>query len=134
MKVVLANGCFDLLHVAHKRHLEQAAKFGEFLVVGVTKDKHVGKGPGRPVIKEDERLEMVKALKCVAAAELCRDSLEALRRWKPDVFCKGGDYKEKGLLAEERLYCMENGIEIRFTDPNPQTTSALVRKIKCVSY
>jgi bifunctional ADP-heptose synthase (sugar kinase/adenylyltransferase) len=112
--------------------LEQARSFGDFLVVAVTKDKYVGK-PGRPIIPQEDRLEMIKGLHCVSQAGLVRDSLEALRKWKPSVFVKGHDYKEKGLLAEEREYCYANDIEIKFTGPNPQTTSGIVKKI-CRAY
>ena len=127
--IVLGVGCFDLIHVAHKRHLEQASKWGD-LVVGVTKDSGVNK-PGRPIIKESERLEMVKALKFVSDARLCFDSLDALKQWHPDIFVKGADYRKKGLLDSEIEFCKQNGIEIRFTDPNPQTTTGIVEDIKC---
>ena len=121
-----------MLHVAHIRHLQEASKFADALVVGVTKDAFVGKGRGRPVIPEAERLEMIKSLKCVAGAALCDDSLEALKWWRPSVFVKGADYIEKGLLDDEVEYCKANNIEIRHTKPNPQTTSAIIERIKCL--
>lgn len=127
--VVLTSGVFDLLHVAHVKSLEQASKWG-ILVVGVTKDSNVNK-PGRPIIPEAERLEMVKALGCVANASLCLDSIDALRTWEPDIFFKGSDYRTKGLLKEEVDFCKQNGIEIRFTDSNPQTTTAIIERIRC---
>lgn len=129
--IVLAAGCFDMLHVAHKRHLEQASQWGD-VVVGVTKDSNVNK-PGRPIIPEGERLEMVKSLKCVTDARLCLDSIDALREWQPDIFVKGSDYRKKGLLDSEVEFCRNNGIEIRFTNPNPQTTTGIIERIKCSS-
>ena len=125
MRIVLACGCFDLLHVGHLRHLTEARKMGDRLVVGVTMDRYVGK-PGRPVITENERLEMVDSLRCVSASGLCIDSLDALRVWKPDIFVKGHDYVDKGLLPEEIKYCRENNIEVRFTHANAQTTTGII--------
>jgi cytidyltransferase-like protein len=125
--IVLAVGCFDLIHVAHKRHLEQASQWGT-LVVGVTKDSGVNK-KGRPIIPEMERLEMVKALKSVADGSLCFDSIDALRTWEPDIFVKGSDYRKKGLLDSELAYCKQHGIEVRFTNPNPQTTTGIIEDI-----
>ena len=132
MKTVLANGCFDLLHVAHLRHLEEARTFGHRLVVGVTLDDYVGKGAGRPVIPQAERLEMVRGLRCVDDAFLCKDSLDALRRARPDIFVKGNDYLKKGLLMAEIKLCEAKGIEIRLTSPNPQTTTEIIGRLECV--
>lgn len=131
-KVVLANGCFDILHVAHLRHLEEARRMGDLLVVGLTMDAHVGK-EGRPIIQQNERMELLRGLRCVSAVMLCRNSLEALKVWQPAVFVKGADYIEKGLLPEEIAYCKENGIQIRHTKPNPQTTSKLIDRIRSIA-
>lgn len=129
-KVVLCNGVFDLLHTAHIRHLEEARAMGDCLVVGLTKDEFVNK-PGRPIVRESERREMLMALRCVGAVMLCKDSLEALEQWKPRIFCKGADYKAKGLLPAEIEFCKKHGIEIRHTKPNPQTTTSLIERIGC---
>jgi cytidyltransferase-like protein len=125
--LVLCNGVFDLFHVGHLRYLEQASQWGD-VVVGVTMDAFVKK-PGRPIIPQDERLELVKSLKCVADARLCLDSLDALAEWQPDIFVKGSDYRKKGLLDSEMEFCKRNLIEIRFTNPNPQTTTGIIERI-----
>ena len=130
MKIVLCNGVFDLLHVAHLRHLEEARWRGDQLVVGVTMDATVTKGNGRPIIPQEERLELIKSLRCVADADLCQDSLDALERWKPAVFCKGYDYIEKKLLYAEIEYCKKHGIEIYYTRHNSQTTSGIIERIR----
>lgn len=130
MKTVLCNGVFDLLHVAHVRHLRQAAQWGDRLIVAVTDDANANKGDGRPIIPLAERIEMIKALPFVSDAVVCRDSLEALKRWKPDVFCKGHDYVKKGLLDAEIEYCKVHGIRIAITDENPQTTSGIIERIR----
>lgn len=128
----MAVGCFDLFHVAHLRHLQEARAFGSLLVVGVTEDAGVRKGTGRPVIPQDERIEIVRWLTFVYEAKLFKDSMEALEYWKPQVFVKGADYLAKGLLPEEIEYCKAHKVEIKYTKPNPQTTSGIIERIKCV--
>lgn len=127
MILVLANGCFDLLHPGHVRHLEEARRMGDFLVVGITMDRYVGKR-GRPIHTQEERLDMVKALRCVNAASLCKDSLEALVQWKPDIFVKGPDYRKRPLL--ERHYCARQVIRIAFTSAKPYSTTKMIARIK----
>src|SRR5882672_3441818 len=129
--LVLASGVFDILHIGHVRYLERASRWGT-LVVGVTNDASVNK-PGRPIVPGIERLELIKSLKCVSDATLCMDSLDALKQWEPDIFVKGDDYRKKGLLDFEIEFCRNNGIEIRFTEPNPQTTTRIIERIKCFS-
>lgn len=102
---------------------------GNSLVVGVTRDKFVNK-PGRPILPEKERLEMVRAVRWVAGALLCDDAVDAMRQWGPHIFCKGGDYIEKGLLPAEIKYCNENNIEIRFTKDYGQRTGKIIERIK----
>lgn len=129
MITVLANGCWDMFHVAHLRHLEEARGMGDLLVVSVTMDVFVNK-EGRPIIPQEERLEIIRGLECVSAALLCEDSLDALKRVQPHIFCKGHDYVKKGLLPAEIKYCAENKIRIKHTHRNPQTTSNIIERIK----
>lgn len=133
MRVVLCNGVFDLLHVAHLRHLQQARRLGGRLVVGLTTDKSATREKRKPIICQRERMEMLRGLKCVSDVIFCKDSLDALRRVKPNVFCKGHDRIERGLLDAEIEYCRANNIDIRFTQKNPQTTTNIIRRIKCES-
>lgn len=114
-KVVLANGVFDLFHVGHVRYLELAAAEGDVLVVSVTKDANVNKGPGQPLYSERERLEVIKAQRCVNAAFLTESSRHALEVVRPDVFVKGAEYAGK-ILPEDEEFCRANNIAIRFTD------------------
>lgn len=115
MKVVLANGVFDIFHVGHLLYLEAAAKMGDKLIVGVTKNEFVNKGPHRPMFDEMERLSIVSAIRCVDSVFLCNDSLEALQRVKPDIFVKGKDYIGK-IEQKHQDYCNQQGIKIAFTD------------------
>jgi rfaE bifunctional protein nucleotidyltransferase chain/domain len=93
---VLANGCFDLLHVGHVRYLNAARRLGDVLFVGVNSDRSVSrlKGTGRPLMDEDERAEMVSALGAVDYVVVFDgDTAERLiERLKPDVHAKGTDY------------------------------------------
>lgn len=135
MRVVLTAGCFDLFHVAHLRYLQNASALGDRLIVSVTMDEYVGKGPGRPVVPQEERLEIVRAIvrgfDCESEVDLYRCGIEALKKWKPDVFCKGDDWKVRGLPDEITSYCKQNGIEIAFTKPNPQTTGNIIKRLQC---
>jgi rfaE bifunctional protein nucleotidyltransferase chain/domain len=93
--VVLCHGCFDLLHVGHVRYLEAAASRGDVLVVTVTADGQVGKGPGRPVFPQEQRAELLAALRCVDGVAINRwaTAEPTLRLVQPDVYAKGQEYR-----------------------------------------
>lgn len=97
-RIVLANGCFDLLHVGHVRYLRAARALGDVLVVALNSDASVRrlKGPGRPIMAEAERAEIVAALQPVSAVVVFdEDTVDGLvRRLRPDVQAKGTDYAE----------------------------------------
>ena len=112
--VVLANGVFDIFHYGHLLYLEAAARMGDRLVVAVTRDACVNKGPGRPMFDETKRAAIVKALNCVDRVILVDDSLDALASVKPDVFVKGMDYIGK-IEKRHSDYCEAHGIRIAFT-------------------
>lgn len=113
-RVVLANGCFDLLHVGHVRYLVEAKAQGDFLIVALNTDASARalKGPDRPFVPLRERAELLRALRCVDAVT-CFDepTLEAtLREIRPDVHAKGTDYTRE--TVPERAVDLELGIEI----------------------
>jgi rfaE bifunctional protein nucleotidyltransferase chain/domain len=114
-KIVLCSGCWDILHIGHLRHLQAARRYGDWLVVSVTKDAYVKKGPRRPVFSDRERREMVGALNCVDRTVLVADQIEAFEMVNPQVFVKGGDYLTR-IDQEHRDYCKAHGIEIVFTN------------------
>jgi rfaE bifunctional protein nucleotidyltransferase chain/domain len=95
-RIVLANGCFDLLHVGHIRHLHDARKLGDVLFCGLNDDASVArlKGPGRPVMPAAERAEILQALRDVDHVVIFGDdTADALvSRLRPDVHAKGTDY------------------------------------------
>lgn len=94
--VVLCHGCFDLLHVGHVRYLEAARTHGDALVVTVTPDRYVNKGPGRPAFPEAQRAELLAALRCVDGVGINRwpTAIETLALLRPDVYAKGAEYRE----------------------------------------
>jgi rfaE bifunctional protein nucleotidyltransferase chain/domain len=95
-KIVLANGCFDLLHVGHIRYLAGAKALGDILVVGVNCDEQARrlKGEGRPVMSENDRAAMVSALKYVDIVTIFAEPTveELIRAIRPDFHAKGTDY------------------------------------------
>jgi D-beta-D-heptose 7-phosphate kinase/D-beta-D-heptose 1-phosphate adenosyltransferase len=100
-RVVFTNGCFDVLHVGHTRYLEEARALGDLLVVGLNADSSVRglKGPLRPIVPEADRAEMLAALGAVDYVVLFGQPTpeELIRRVRPDIHVKGGDYREEDL-------------------------------------
>src|SRR5262245_18225705 len=97
-RIVLANGCFDLLHVGHVRYLEAARQLGDVLFVGLNSDAAVArlKGRGRPLVPASERAEMLAALRSVDHVVLFDDDTadDLVTRVRPHVHAKGTDYTE----------------------------------------
>ncbi len=130
-RLILANGCFDVLHVGHVRYLEAAKAHGELLVVAVNSDESIRalKGPGRPHFPLAERAELLGALGCVDfVMAFSEATLEAtLRVLRPDVHAKGTDYTVESV--PERSVDLELGIEIRICgDPKEHSSSALLER------
>jgi rfaE bifunctional protein nucleotidyltransferase chain/domain len=131
-RVVLANGCFDLLHVGHVRYLNAARGLGDALVVGLNSDASVRrlKGPGRPVMTVDERAELIGALASVDLVVVFdEDRADALiARLKPDVHAKGTDYTEESV--PERAAVLAAGGRVAIAgDPKSHATRDLIAAI-----
>ncbi len=111
--VAYTNGCFDLLHTGHVRTLEAAKREGGVLVVGINGDRSARqlKGPGRPVMGEEDRAEVVGALECVDLVVVFQElsSMRVLEALRPDVWVKGGDYELGSVNQEERAYVESYG-------------------------
>lgn len=101
MITVLANGVFDFLHWGHLMHLQQARTFGDVLIVAVTEDEHVNKGPNRPFFKLHQRMEMLRALAIVDKVFQVSCPEDAIQIVKPQVYVKGVEYM--GNLKEQAL-------------------------------
>ncbi len=131
-RVVLANGCFELLHVGHVRYLQAAKRAGDLLVVAVNDDDSVGqlKGRGRPLVNMEERARIVAALACVDwvtifAGQTVGSVILALR---PDVHAKGTDYLEE-TVPERELVQSYGGRVVIVGDAKAHSTSDLCRAI-----
>ena len=132
-KIVFTNGCFDLLHVGHVRTLSQARSLGDILVVGLNRDASVRsiKSPGRPVVGEKQRAEVLGGLTAVDHIVLFSDKtpLKLIRALKPDLLVKGADWKKKNIVGGD--YVESYGGKVR---PLPLvkgfSTTALIDKIK----
>jgi glycerol-3-phosphate cytidylyltransferase len=130
-RLVLTNGCFDLLHVGHVRYLQAARRLGDFLAVGINSDASVRqlKGPTRPLVPATQRAEIVAALGCVDAVVIfdtatAEPLVQALR---PDVYVKGDDYAE-ATLPEARLVRAYGGtVALLPTVPGASTTALIER-------
>ena len=112
---VLANGCFDIFHYGHLLYLQAASEMGDWLVVSVTRNEHVKKGPTRPMYDQEHRAAIIRALRFVDEVIFSDDALDALEIVKPDIFVKGADYRGK-IELKHSLYCEKHGIKIAFTD------------------
>ncbi|MCH2204820.1 MAG: PfkB family carbohydrate kinase [Lentisphaerales bacterium] len=120
--VVQCHGCFDLLHVGHMRHFSEAKSFGDILVVTVTPDCFVNKGPGRPAFKEYLRLEAIASLDSVdyVALNEYQTAVQAIDIIKPDIYCKGPEYKDSvpgdnDFISIERNAVESHGGRMAFT-------------------
>ncbi|MCO5114145.1 MAG: D-glycero-beta-D-manno-heptose 1-phosphate adenylyltransferase [Bdellovibrionaceae bacterium] len=104
-KIVFTNGCFDILHVGHVRYLEQAKALGDILVVGLNSDESVKrlKGPTRPIQTEEDRKELLLALKAVDMVVIFSEDtpLELIKKIKPHFLVKGGDWSEDQIVGSE---------------------------------
>ena len=135
-KLVLTNGCFDLLHAGHIRYLEEARRLGDALIVAVNSDASVRelKGPDRPLNGELDRAEVLSALRCVDHVTVFTGKrvTSVIRALQPAIYAKGGDYTVETLDPGERSALEEAGTEIRLLSlvPGRSTTSLLERARK----
>ena len=122
-KIVLCHGVFDLVHLGHIEHFKSAKSYGDYLIVSLTLDKFIKKGPGRPLFNEQQRMEYLKQIKIVDQVILSKteSSIDIINTIKPDFYVKGPDYKEnykdktKKIILEKKAV-EKNGGKIRFTN------------------
>ncbi len=132
-RVSFANGCFDVLHVGHVRYLAGARAEGDLLVVGINGDASVRKlkGPGRPVMSEEDRALLVAGLRSVDHVVVFQedDVTRLLLALRPDVHCKGTDYTVE--TVPERDVVRSYGGRVAIVgDPKNHDTRALIARLK----
>lgn len=116
--VVVTNGCFDILHVGHVRYLEKTKSFADYMIVLLNSDKSVRsiKGEGRPINNENDRAEILCALRCVDYVVMFDEDSprNLLDEIKPDVYTKGADYTLETLPEADIM--KKNGTRVEFID------------------
>ena len=134
-KVVMCHGVFDLLHLGHIKHFEKAKSLGNILVVSITADKFVNKGPGRPAFNESDRAESISAIKDVDYVIINNEftSTKLILQIKPNIYCKGPDYKNKfnditGEIKNEITSIKKVGGKIFYTSGKTFSSSNLINK------
>lgn len=131
-RIVMANGCFDVLHAGHVRYLQGARALGDLLVVGVNADEQVKrlKGEGRPILHAAERAELVASLESVDLVTVFGEPTvtELLLAVKPDIHAKGTDYTEE--TVPERDVVRSYGGSVRIVgDPKDHSTSEMLERV-----
>ena len=131
--IVTTNGCFDILHVGHVRYLEKTKTFADVLIVALNSDKSVKsiKGDSRPINKEEDRAEVLSALRCVDYVVLFDEDspIDLLLQIKPDVYTKGADYTVETLPEAKPI--MENGGRVEFISfVEGKSTTSIINKMK----
>lgn len=130
--IVLANGCFDLIHVGHIRYLKESRKQGDVLVIALNGDTSVRKlkGKGRPLLNEEERAEILSAFSCVDYITIFEeDNVErVLLALQPDIHAKGSDYTEDTVPEKDTVRSYGGKVSIT-GGPKIRSTSDLMKSI-----
>ncbi len=132
--VVYCHGCFDLMHPGHIKYFQAAKQMGDILIVTVTPDIYIDKGPGRPVFNEALRSESIAALECVdyVAINIWPTAVEVLRLLQPDYYVKGQEFEnledKTGKLQKEYEVVKEIGAKMGFTHEIVFSSTKLLRQ------
>jgi D-glycero-beta-D-manno-heptose 1-phosphate adenylyltransferase len=131
-KIVLANGCFDLFHVGHLRYLMGAADLADVLVVGINSDEQTRKlkGEGRPQTPQNERAEIIAALRCVDIVTIFDEPTveELLLAIKPDFHAKGTDYTTE-TVPERDIVRSYGGTVAIVGDPKDHSSTEIIKRL-----
>ncbi len=133
--IVQCHGVFDLLHIGHINHFNTCKKFGDILVVTVTPDKYVNKGPNRPAFRENLRVNALAALKVIdyIAINDSSTAVNAIKKIKPNFYCKGKDYSKNidditGKINDEKKAIKSVGGEFKITEDILFSSSKLINQ------
>ncbi len=131
-KIVFTNGCFDLLHVGHVRHLEAASKLGDVFIVGINSDASIKrlKGDNRPIYNEDERIEMLSALNFIDYITIFDEDtpIKLIETIKPNILVKGGDYNVEDVVGKDTVE--KAGGEVVIVDLERRSTTRAIDLLK----
>src|SRR5689334_20603267 len=134
-RLVFTNGCFDILHVGHVRYLQSARSLGDALLVAINSDPSVRelKGPGRPVMNEHERAEMLAALSAVDYVTIFDDisPRSLIAEVLPDILVKGGDYQLDEIHGREEVEAA-GGHVLSLPFVEGASTSSIIERVKKV--
>jgi len=129
---VLANGCFDLIHVGHIRYLKESREKGDVLVLALNSDSSVRqlKGKGRPILKEEERIDILSSMSFVDYITVFEEKTveKVLLSLKPDIHAKGSDYTVETVPEKEAVQSYGGGIAIT-GGPKVRSTSQIIKQI-----
>ena len=132
-RVVFTNGCFDLLHPGHIQTLESSRALGDALIVGLNSDASVRelKGPGRPLVPEQERAELLAALECVDAVVIFNEPTprEIIAALLPDILVKGGDWPDDQIVGRAEVEAA-GGRVVSIPVVPAYSTTAILEKIR----
>ena len=134
-KIILCHGTFDLLHAGHFRHFQDSKNLGDILIVTLTSDKFVTKGPGRPLFNQYLRAEMIASLSYVDFVSIVDDpsALPSIKNIKPNIYVKGNDYKDKKKDLTKKILIEEKEVKkyggnLKFTDNITFSSSSLINE------
>jgi D-beta-D-heptose 7-phosphate kinase/D-beta-D-heptose 1-phosphate adenosyltransferase len=132
--IVWTNGCFDIIHKGHIRHLFESSRFGDYLIVGLNSDSSVRalKGPDKPKMPEEERAEIVSAIGCVDYVLIFPeiDTTRYLSAFHPNVYAKGGEYALDTINQEERRIVESYRGRIAFTGDKVNSSTEVIERIR----
>ena len=134
MLIGLCHGVFDILHFGHIRHFLAAKAMCDELVVSVTSDRYVNKGPGRPVFSLEQRIEVLSSIAVISRviASDCPNGLQSLQQIRPGIYFKDVEYRgsvHPGFVAEQE-YCAAHRIRLVFTEELRSSSTAALQKLR----
>ena len=133
-KVVFTNGVYDILHAGHVQLLRKAKSLGDILIVGLNSDasaRRLGKGPGRPINKWEDRAELLGALSCIDAIVKFEENtpVEIIKKIRPDILVKGADYRKDQIAGREFA-----GKVARIPLKKGYSTTNLIKRLRSIPY
>ena len=132
-KLVLCHGVFDLVHLGHIKHFKKAKSYGDYLIVSLTSNKYIKKGPGRPIFNQNQRLEFLKEIKIIDEVLISSSASaeDIIKLVKPDFYVKGPDYKNNiedktGKIKTEKKLVEKFGGKIKYTNDEVFSSSSII--------